>query len=82
MVIVIRGTPNVILQKLIPVLSSVIDVKIKTRIDPKNMPAVMNSCWNTPKNPDSSNGAISLIIKGTTALKIPAHIPCPNLISM
>lgn len=39
----------------------------------------MKSCWNVPKNPKSSNGAIYLIISGTIALNRPAHIPWQNL---
>ena len=57
-------------------------LSIKAMKQPVKMPIVMKSCWKTPKKPDNSKGTVSFIIRGTTALNMPAHIPCPNLRSI
>lgn len=44
MVMETSGTPNVRCQYVIPVVSLVIDAKINVRIDPKNIPIVINNC--------------------------------------
>ena len=76
---VISGKAKMICQYSYPLGSPYIFESKNDKKQLTKIPIVMKSCWNVPKKPESSNGAVYFIKSGIIALNRPAHIPWQNL---